>query len=213
MKIKDVAAICKKNKFAILFERGANDTVEQYVSDGGAVYKLFGLPYLDASNLLTIFDVPEKNRPKWAVCNKALPDEISLADCCEDEMPIDERDAYPEIVHAERALKPLKISDGILFIQTRYLKPVSDEQEFQRLFERKTASGISYIVVKTGLIVQAAIMPMKMPGGNFADSLEGLADQIRSATKREKAKKQAEKLAEMGLTINQDTGEVQEMQP
>lgn len=211
MKIKDVATICKKNKVAILFESRREDTVEQCVSDGGAVYKLFGLPYLDASNLLTIFDVPEKNRPKWTVLNRALPAEINMTDFCENEFPIDERDAYPQIVHAERVLKPLRISDGIMFIQTKYLKPVSDEQDFQRFFERKTASGISYIVVKTGLIVQAAIMPMSMPKGNFADSLEGLADQIRLAAEREKVRKQAEQMAEMGLAVNYDTGEVQEM--
>ncbi|WMJ84482.1 hypothetical protein ACS3UN_06980 [Oscillospiraceae bacterium LTW-04] len=211
MKIKDVATICKKNKVAILFESRGEDTVEQYVSDGGGIYKLFRLPYLDASNLLTIFDVPEKNRPKWTVLNRALPTEINMTDCCENELPIDERDAYPEIVYTERVLKPLRISDGIMFIQTKYLKPVSDEQDFQRFFERKTANGISYIVVKTGLIVQAAIMPMSMPKGNFADSLEGLADQIRLATEREKVRKQAEQLAEMGLTVNCDTGEVQEM--
>ena len=211
MKIKDVAAICKKNKVAILFESSGEDIVEQCVSDGGAIYKLFGLPYLDASNLLTIFDVPEKNRPKWTVLSRALPTEINMTDCCENEFPIDERDAYPEIVYAERVLKPLRITDGIMFIQTKYLKPVSDEQDFQRFFERKTASGISYIVVKTGLIVQAAIMPMSMPKGNFADSLEGLADQIRLAAEREKVRKQAEQLAEIGLTVNYDTGEVQEM--
>ncbi|WMJ83387.1 hypothetical protein ACS3UN_09955 [Oscillospiraceae bacterium LTW-04] len=212
MKIKDVATLCKKNKIAILYESGADDSVEQYVGDGAAIYKLFGLPYLDTSNLLTIFDVPEKDRTKWLVNSRVLPEGINLSDCCEGEQLIDERGTYPEIVYAGRVLKPLEISNGIILIQTKYLKPVSDEQEMQELYERKTRDGLSYIVVKTGLIAQAAIMPMQMPGGKFADSLAALASQIRRSAERAKADKQAEQLAKMGLTINQDTGEVQEIQ-
>lgn len=40
MKIKNIAAICKKNKAIVLFEKHSEsgDTVIQYIGDGGAAY-------------------------------------------------------------------------------------------------------------------------------------------------------------------------------
>ena len=64
MKIKSIAAICKKNKNIAIFERYSDDgdILTQYISDGSAVYPVVGLPQLDKESLLTIFDVPEKDR-------------------------------------------------------------------------------------------------------------------------------------------------------
>ena len=66
MKIKNIAAICKKNKAIVLFEKHSEsgDTVIQYIGDGGAAYPVAGLPPLDTESVLTIFDVPEKDRDK-----------------------------------------------------------------------------------------------------------------------------------------------------
>ena len=59
MKIKSIAAICKKNKNIAIFERysGDGDILTQYIGDGSAVYPVVGLPPLDAESLLTIFDL------------------------------------------------------------------------------------------------------------------------------------------------------------
>lgn len=64
MKIKSIAAICKKNKNIAIFERYSDDgdILTQYIGDGSAVYPVVGLPQLDKESLLTIFDVPEKDR-------------------------------------------------------------------------------------------------------------------------------------------------------
>lgn len=67
MKIKSIAAICKKNKNIAIFERYSDDgdILTQYIGDGSAVYPVIGLPPLDAESLLTIFDVPEKDRDNY----------------------------------------------------------------------------------------------------------------------------------------------------
>lgn len=59
MKIKNIAAICKKNKAIVLFEKHSEsgDTVIKYIGDGGAAYPVAGLPPLDTESVLTIFDV------------------------------------------------------------------------------------------------------------------------------------------------------------
>ena len=69
MKIKSIAAICKKNKNIAIFERYSNDgdILTQYIGDGSAVYPVVGLPQLDKESLLTIFDVPEKDRDNYFV--------------------------------------------------------------------------------------------------------------------------------------------------
>lgn len=69
MKIKSIAAICKKNKNIAIFERYSDDgdILTQYIGDGSAVYPVVGLPPLDAESLLTIFDVPEKDRDNYFV--------------------------------------------------------------------------------------------------------------------------------------------------
>ena len=58
MKIKSIAAICKKNKQVVLFNRYSDSgTLSQYIGDGNAVYPISGLPELDEESILTIFDV------------------------------------------------------------------------------------------------------------------------------------------------------------
>lgn len=78
MKIKSIAAICKKNKNIAIFERYSDDgdILTQYIGDGSAVYPVIGLPPLDAESLLTIFDVPEKDRDNYFVKTLGIPAEI-----------------------------------------------------------------------------------------------------------------------------------------
>lgn len=75
MKIKSIAAICKKNKNIAIFERYSDDgdILTQYIGDGSAVYPVIGLPPLDAESLLTIFDVPEKDRDNYFVKTLGIP--------------------------------------------------------------------------------------------------------------------------------------------
>lgn len=46
MKIKSIAAICKKCKQVVLFSKrnAQGDIVQQYISNGSAVYPIFGFP-------------------------------------------------------------------------------------------------------------------------------------------------------------------------
>lgn len=82
MKIKSIAAICKKNKNIAIFERYSDDDdiLTQYIGDGSAVYPVIGLPPLDAESLLTIFDVPEKDRDNYFVKTLGIPAGISFED-------------------------------------------------------------------------------------------------------------------------------------
>lgn len=91
MKIKSIAAICKKNKNIAIFERYSDDgdTLTQYIGDGSAVYPVVGLPQLDKESLLTIFDVPEKDRDNYFVKTLGVPAGISFEDTDETERHVE----------------------------------------------------------------------------------------------------------------------------
>lgn len=57
MKIKSIAAICKKNKNIAIFERYSDDgdILTQYIGDGSAVYPVIGLPPLNAGMRIRTF--------------------------------------------------------------------------------------------------------------------------------------------------------------
>ena len=110
MKIKSIAAICKKNKNIAIFERYSDDgdILTQYIGDGSAVYPVVGLPQLDKESLLTIFDVPEKDRDNYFVKTLGVPVGISFEDTDETERHV-EREGV-SIIYSGRTLKPIMIA-------------------------------------------------------------------------------------------------------
>lgn len=104
MKIKSIAAICKKNKNIAIFERYSDDgdILTQYIGDGSAVYPVVGLPQLDKESLLTIFDVPEKDRDNYFVKTLGVPAGISFEDTDETERHV-EREGISIIYSVQRA--------------------------------------------------------------------------------------------------------------
>ena len=158
MKIKSIAAICKKNKQVVLFNRYSDSgTISQYIGDGNAVYPISGLPELDEESILTIFDVPEKQREDWLVQYRDIPEGISFEDTDATEKIIEQGNL--SIVYSGKTLKPLQTRRGLVFIESRYLSPVSDVLDVLELYERVTPFGAPYIVAKAGFLLQAVIMP------------------------------------------------------
>lgn len=142
MKIKSIAAICKKNKNIAIFERYSDDgdILTQYIGDGSAVYPVVGLPQLDKESLLTIFDVPEKDRDNYFVKTLGVPVGISFEDTDETERHV-EREGI-SIIYSGRTLKPIRTTRGLVFIESRYLSPVADVLDVLELYERRTAAGV-----------------------------------------------------------------------
>lgn len=157
MKIKSIAAICKKNKNIAIFERYSDDgdILTQYIGDGSAVYPVVGLPQLDKESLLTIFDVPEKDRDNYFVKTLGVPAGISFEDTDETERHV-EREGI-SIIYSGRTLKPIRTTRGLVFIESRYLSPVADVLDVLELYERRTAEGTPYIVAKAGFLLQAGL--------------------------------------------------------
>lgn len=217
MKIKNIAAICKKNKYAVIYERyGESGGVIQYIGDGAAAYPVTGLPALDKESLLTIFDVPEKQREDWFVQVAGIPSEISFEDMDANEKPV-EREAI-SIAYSGRTLKPLQTRRGLVFIESRYLSPVSDILDVLELYERITPGGTPYIVApyivaKAGFLLQAVIMPYDVISQQFVDNLKRLTEQcVLSLDLREREKElaRAAEPEQYSLNVDPATGEIVE---
>jgi hypothetical protein len=163
MKIKSIAAICKKNKNIAIFERYSDDgdILTQYIGDGSAVYPVIELPPLDAESLLTIFDVPEKDRDNYFVKTLGIPAGISFEDTDATERQV-EREGI-SIIYSGRTLKPIHTTRGLVFIESRYLAPVADVLDVLELYERRTTDGAPYIVAKAGFLLQKEARWRTMP--------------------------------------------------
>jgi len=212
MKIKNIAAICKKNKYAVIYERYTEGGgVVQYIGDGAAAYPVTGLPALDKESLLTIFDVPEKQREDWFVQVAGIPSEISFEDMDANEKPV-EREAI-SIAYSGKTLKPLQTRRGLVFIESRYLSPVSDILDVLELYERITPGGTPYIVAKAGFLLQAVIMPYDVISQQFVDNLKRLTEQCvlsLDLREREKALARAAEPEQYSLNVDPATGEIVE---
>ena len=211
MKIKSIAAICKKNKQVVIFNRYSGDeAVTQYIGDGGAVYPITGLPELDEESLLTIFDVPEKQRADWFVKHMSIPDGISFDDTDANERIIEQGNL--SIVYAGKTLKPLQTRRGLVFIENRYLSPMSDYMDVLELYERFTPSGTPYIVAKAGFMLQAVIMPYDAINEQFVKRLQELAKQCAVSLDLREQEQAAARAADNAAQFRVDpsTGEIAE---
>ncbi|MEY8575677.1 hypothetical protein AALD01_15100 [Oscillospiraceae bacterium 21-37] len=78
------------------------------------------------------------------------PEGINFEDTDANEKMI-ERDNL-SIIFSGHTLKPLQTRRGLVFIQSRYLSPVSDVLDVLELYERFTPNGTPYIVAKAGFL-------------------------------------------------------------
>lgn len=212
MKIKSIAAICKKGKQVLLFNRyGSGGTLQQYIGDGITAYPVSGLPELDEESVLTIFDVPEKQREDWLVRVRNIPEGINFDDTDESESMIEQSNL--SIVFSGKTLKPLQTRRGLVFIESRYLSPVSDVLDVLELYERFTSSGTPYIVAKAGFLLQAVIMPYDVINADFVERLQRLAQQCAVSLDLRRQEQAAENAAagdpaQCTFKVNTSTGEV-----
>lgn len=170
MKIKQVENILKGTKYITLY----NDENCQWVSDGNAVYPLYNMPWLDQESLFTMLDVPSDSRNKYTFrCFKLSTVSLNFADVVPGEKVLDRNMMTLNV--KGRTIEPLKTSNGIIFLDIKYLKPFADEQSVE-LYERGTENGVTYIAVKSGLMLLGIIMPFDPLDDTFVEQLAELTN-------------------------------------
>lgn len=80
MKIKSIAALCKKVRHAVIMDSASADgSIVQFIGDGNAAYICDGLPTVEEESLLAIFDVPQEQRNTWHVKRSNVYDKLKAA--------------------------------------------------------------------------------------------------------------------------------------
>lgn len=173
MKLSKIAKLCVRAKRVYLYddpERGI-----QWVGDGRSMYPLYMMPELTTETVLRVLDVKDKDFDKIAVSKADLPRYIDCSDGTDDKLL---PEAGISIGYASEVLEPMRLSNGLRFLNPFYLAPVQDKPDLM-LYERETAAGEPYIVAKAGLMVQALIQPLSVTDDKLLDQLETLARELR----------------------------------
>lgn len=198
MKIKTLAALCRKNKAFFLFDSVSEDgeVGTQWLGDGLAVYPLFNLPYLYEDTICTLFDIPDKQQEKIIFRHQPLPEGINFTDA-----DAHEHITNPEkitIGYAGRVLRPIQTRKGLAFIDTAHLAPLDDIADTMELYERTTPSGGTYFAAKMGLLIAGVILPYNNAlQKEFVEQLETISGKCRMAfDKAERARAEADAAAD-----------------
>lgn len=212
MKLKKVGAICNAEGRYYLYDVRDKDgeTVRQWLGDGSTAYPLAGLPYMEMGNVCAMYDLTEKKQDKCFMRHDEAPKGMNWEDADFGERQLEE----PKLCvrYEGRDMLPLRTSEGITFIQGKYLAPL-DNLEYMQLFERRTEGGGVYIVAKIGLLVQAVIMPTNIVNDDFMDRLDDLADQCRVVLRKKQDLSREREYAEFReqgtlFRVDDSTGEV-----
>jgi len=203
MKIKSIASICAKSKRIFIYDKKLSDggIDVHWIGDGAVMYPAFELPNLEEESIFAIFDIPEKIHDKYTYKHEDLPTQFSFEDAvpCENRLESEKLN----IVAAGRVLIPLKTQRGLVFIDAKYLSPLSDTADTLELYERLTTNGKIYIVAKTGFMIMAVIMPYEIINKDFVVQMEELTKQCRFAFSTRKAAGDIEEYPQIGFTEEQ----------
>ena len=177
MKLEKIAALCKQRKRAIIYQRwktdpdpGERKMSKQFISNGYGVYAAHGLPPLNKEGLLRIFDVEEKDFDKWFVSILNLP-ASDLEDWDETEYEVTEE--FPPFLWNETAIHTFGAkNNGVMFISDDLMSPMAGENDL-RFFVRDSGRN-KYLAVKSGIFLQAVIMPEQLMTKKFVSLLKEL---------------------------------------
>lgn len=194
MKIKRVESILKARKTIITYH---TEDKCQWIGDGSAFYPIYNMPTLTEENIFVMFDVAESKRDKFFFAERELPDNLSFEDADATEVMLDR--AEYAINYGGRNLEPLKTSQGVAFINKRYLSPFEKTDNGYELYERTAKSGDIYFAVKSGFLLLGIVAPYDLVSENFIMKLKELLvmSQIVWANKEEKVRIEEEQ--ELGL--------------
>lgn len=155
MKNNDIKRICMRAKRIRLYSDARS--AYQWISDGYAIYPLIKLPKMDQDNILSLFDIGEKQQAGIMFeAELELPQGICFHDADEREAPIRRWDIA--LTQHGRILRPFETSVGMIYINDLYLKPFDKGSEVQ-YYERFDESGNIYVAVKEGFFLSAIISP------------------------------------------------------
>ena len=168
MVVKKIIQICKKSGFISLYDDGKRKS--QWLGDVSSFYPLYRMPVFDEESLCAAYDITEKQAEKIRFSHTDMPRGINFSDVDEGEHIIEPIDMA--LIYGGTQVQPYMTSQGIKFMDRRYMGPIEDEGDTHReVYERFTESGVMYFAVKIGLRLVAVIFPIPVVSKHFVDLL------------------------------------------
>lgn len=107
-----------------------------------------------------MFDIPEEKASKFLFEIRALSQTLDVN--------VKDIDATENLLERSKIticlngieLEPLKTSQGIMYINTRYLEPFADIETGYEIYERTRKDGMVYFAIKSGLILCGIVCPI-----------------------------------------------------
>lgn len=168
MVVKKIIQQCKRSGVIALYEDEMRRT--QWIGDMKSFYPLYKMPQFDEETLCKAYDISEKQAEKIQFAHSRIPGSINFADVDEGEHVCDPLNMT--LVYANRQVQPYMTSQGIKFMDKRYMAAVEDEGETNlEVYERFTKEGFMYFAVKVGLQLVAIIFPIDVVTKSFIETL------------------------------------------
>ena len=165
MKNEKIINLCKRCGHITIFY--GNEGV-QWITDGAAIYPLFGCPVFDEPSFRATYDITDENKQ---ISFKEMPKCVDFSNETENETEVERGGQIFGLV-------PLMTSHGVEFIQSKYLTPFADsDNNMIRVYERTNAAGMTYFAIKDGFMLVGLIMPYDCINEAFVKRLKDLAEQ------------------------------------
>lgn len=183
--LKPIISMCKRKKKLILINDKEN--AAQWLGDGCAMYHL-------QTSRLSIKDVCDSfNIETDQVCVRDFPSpppNMDLRDSAEEKPTTD---AYHiRLVSSDGLIvQPIFTSQGLRFLDSQYLKPLTQRREKPQLFTRTMANGQIYFAAKAGYNLAAIIAPISIVDESLGERLETLAKDYENTLATKNASKES----------------------
>ncbi len=183
MKYKKIVSLCKEEKTIV---SSASDSGElTWFGTQKALYPAYGLPVMDASEILRMNDVPEDKLEEYSMIDVSFDFDVDRLEKGYDQV-IEPLNMQIEIRGTKYKLL-CEADKAVLFIESAYTAPYADVTEEKLYILRETSAGRRYIVVLRGLTPLAVLIPQEVP---VPDTLYMEALMIANTARREIESKQ-----------------------
>lgn len=174
MKLKQIGKLCEK-KQCICVKR-TNNPRENWIGNGEAMYFVPAMNLNTIDDLMTIWDVCEKNQKKYLLRMADLDDVISFED--DTEQDITAANGLISVAFRGSMITPFYAGGTMLLIDTSYLLPIKDDEP--AFFMRPAENGQLYLIAKKGMLIEAIISPEAIDPELY-ERLKVLTNQIEAA--------------------------------
>lgn len=211
----------KLSRYVKLVKQSGLCTVLHVQGDGiwlatrAAFYKAPGMPDITGSEITAVLDINSKEAQKIYIeeqyC-RGVHDIFGMDLTAGTAQDIETYSIPISAVSHGVYATALVCKDGeLVFYDDKWLLPVLDvfkESDYVNMVVRITAGGTRYIVIKDGLEVIAAIMPLKVVNEEFLKDLASFEKRCIEQFRREQARLQEPADHQTAYTVDKETGEI-----